>query len=686
MAQIGELQAGIVFDIEGATANLQEFANQTIESADIIEESVARMTEAFAGLDEEVMPGTEGVTEAVNTMSADVVDAVNSMSSDLEGRLAGIDESLSTMATTMDEVAVNTEESAVAMDGSFSMLSGGGMGQLILAYFALKAAVDATVGSFDTFQVDMFKLQDFAGVPASAIGSLQNKITSLSNATGTSADDISMAAYHIVSALGATEGTGAQGMEVLQLSAEGAAMGMGTASDVANVLTQEMLVFHVSASEAFNDLIVGTRDGNMNMSDFANNFSNVAMAASALGIPIKEAISDFDTLVSINHNASTTQAELSQAYSAFLKPNKDLAEVINYLGYSSGTAMIKALGFSGAIKDLADNGFLASDKIALLFGNVRALRDMIEMSHGGLATASKDMQDLNNDAGTGNKAWQDYTQTQQYSLSTVWSQVINTFREIGGVISGVVGSALQDVAPLWNLLVQEVKDNSKELQEWGLVIGVIFKYGIETVLTILIALIGGVVELASKMADFGNWLTSQDWGKDFRNMLGGIGNFFGGLINDAESWGKNLLNMFIQGMMNGIPGLKGVTTAVANGIKSLLGIHSPSEEGPLSDSDKWMPNLMNMFIHDIQQQTPMLKQAVNSAISGVGGSNGAFGTSVFQNTTPAPMVPGGILSTSNVINLTQQVVNNGVNDSWATTRATQNGMNNYDLSRLLYMM
>lgn len=685
MAQIGELQAGIVFDVEEATSALQEFANTTIESADIIEESVARMQEAFDGLDSSVMPGAEGVTESINTMSSDVTESINTMSEDVVTELRSVQEELAAMQDTMDEVAVNTEEGAAAMDSSFMSLGmGGSLGMAMMAFFALKQAVDATVGSFDTLQVDMFKLEDFAGAPQSAIQGLKNTIIGLSETTGVSADDISQAAYHVVSALGATEGTGAEGLNVIKLSAEGAAMGMGSASDVANVLTQEMLVFHVSSSEAFNDLIVGTRDGNMNMQDFANNFSNVAMAASALGIPIKEAISDFDTLVSINHNASTTQAELSQAYNAFIKPNKDLGEVINYLGYSSGAAMIHALGFSGAIKDLADHGFLASDKIALLFGNVRALRDMIEMSHGGLSTASKDLQDLNNDANVGNKAWQDYTSTQQYSLSTVWQQVLNVFREIGGVLSDVVGGALQMVSPLWNQLKDDVDKNKTQLQEWGFVLGEVAKFLIFVVVADLIIVADWVVNLLGKMADFGNWLSSQDWGKDFGRLFGGIGDFFNGLVHDAEIWGSNLLNMFIQGIYNAFPGLHQAVNTVANAIKSFLGIHSPSEEGPLSDSDTWMPNLMKMFINDINSQAPQLKQTLSSALNGLGPAQ-AFGTSVFANTPATQPVPGGALTRSNIINLSQQIINNGVGDNWGVTRATQQGINSYDLTRLLYM-
>ncbi len=49
----------------------------------------------------------------------------------------------------------------------------------------------------------------------------------------------------------------------------------------------------------------------------------------------------------------------------------------------------------------------------------------------------------------------------------------------------------------------------------------------------------------------------------------------------------------------------------------MLAIHSPAQEGPLSDSDTWMPNLVNMFMTGLEANAPALKNASSIAASGV---------------------------------------------------------------------
>lgn len=52
-----------------------------------------------------------------------------------------------------------------------------------------------------------------------------------------------------------------------------------------------------------------------------------------------------------------------------------------------------------------------------------------------------------------------------------------------------------------------------------------------------------------------------------------------------------------------------VAQQAAAAFASMLAIHSPAKEGPLSDSDQWMPNLMKMFIQGLQKEAPELKNA-----------------------------------------------------------------------------
>jgi len=81
------------------------------------------------------------------------------------------------------------------------------------------------------------------------------------------------------------------------------------------------------------------------------------------------------------------------------------------------------------------------------------------------------------------------------------------------------------------------------------------------------------------------------------------------LAKQALEWGKNLIKNFIDGIKNKMGSLTNVINDIAKSIAKKLGIHSPAEEGPLSDADKWMPNLINMMATQLEQGRERIRRA-----------------------------------------------------------------------------
>lgn len=112
------------------------------------------------------------------------------------------------------------------------------------------------------------------------------------------------------------------------------------------------------------------------------------------------------------------------------------------------------------------------------------------------------------------------------------------------------------------------------------------------------------------------------------------------LIGQALSWGKNLIQMFINGITSMIGNLKNTLGNIAGSIGSFLGFHSPPAEGDAADSDTWGPNFMTMFASGITANAGKVISAVAgvakgaanalngglSATSGIGIAGGSGGT------------------------------------------------------------
>jgi predicted nuclease with TOPRIM domain len=173
----------------------------------------------------------------------------------------------------------------------------------------------------------------------------------------------------------------------------------------------------------------------------------------------------------------------------------------------------------------------------------------------------------------------------------LWKDVSAFFKQLG-----------HDVVKLWDGMWKAIKDE-------------IDKIGLAPYLKGYWDYIKGVFKVFLDLLT-GNW--SKAW-TDMKTALTNIWNdikntTLGHMLTDALNWGENLVHMIGNGIMNGIHWVTNAVNAVANQVKSFLGFHSPTEEGPGSEADVWMPNLMKMLTNGIQQGTPALRAALNNAL------------------------------------------------------------------------
>jgi hypothetical protein len=92
-----------------------------------------------------------------------------------------------------------------------------------------------------------------------------------------------------------------------------------------------------------------------------------------------------------------------------------------------------------------------------------------------------------------------------------------------------------------------------------------------------------------------------------KSTINSVMEWLGAFPDKALQWGQNLIGMFTQGIRNKIGELKAVASEAAAAVKSFLGFSSPTETGPASNSDKWAPNFMNMFVDGMESHIPMIQ-------------------------------------------------------------------------------
>jgi hypothetical protein len=101
--------------------------------------------------------------------------------------------------------------------------------------------------------------------------------------------------------------------------------------------------------------------------------------------------------------------------------------------------------------------------------------------------------------------------------------------------------------------------------------------------------------------------------KAVKTITDAIGKKFSDLGANMHDAGLALMKMLAKGISDGLSWVTDQARNVASGVLRFLGFHSPPAEGPLADSDQYMPNMMRMYATGITTHSPLLTNALANA-------------------------------------------------------------------------
>jgi hypothetical protein len=100
-----------------------------------------------------------------------------------------------------------------------------------------------------------------------------------------------------------------------------------------------------------------------------------------------------------------------------------------------------------------------------------------------------------------------------------------------------------------------------------------------------------------------------------QSVIGSMSDAVGGLASKMYRWGVNSIQSFIDGIYAMVGKVKSAAGAVAKAMADYLGFHSPTKEGPGSDADTWIPNLLSMMVNGVEAGAPKLRTALNQVLN-----------------------------------------------------------------------
>lgn len=215
-----------------------------------------------------------------------------------------------------------------------------------LGYESVKAAAN--------FQDATTHLVTDAGENKNALAQAQAGILQLSAQTGTSADDLVNAMYHIDSA-GYHVANG--GLQVLKIAAEGAKVGGADLDTVSKTLVGSMNALGISsggAASMMNQIIATVGAGDMRMQDLASSISAVLPVAAAAKLTFAQVGGAIATMTSQGMSADQASQDLANTIRALQAPTASQIKEMQSLGLNSNQVQMDLgkQGLTGTITEM----------------------------------------------------------------------------------------------------------------------------------------------------------------------------------------------------------------------------------------------------------------------------------------------------------------------------------------------
>ena len=277
---------------------------------------------------------------------------------------------------------VRTFESGVMASVQRMNRSVGTLGQsLSVLSLPLIAIGGLAVTSFAKFEFAMAKTVGLAGVAAEKVQAWTKDVFALSRATGETAMDLGEALYFT-----ASSGIhGSKVLEVLEVSAYGAMVGLGKVKDIANLLTSVMNAYgieNVSVAGTMDTLIAAVREGKAEADEMAKALGMVVNVASELDISFANVAAAVAATTRTGVPVTTSVTQLRQLLFMFLKERPMVDDALTSMGLSFKEVR-KNLSedlLGGLIKLRAVTSAWGDQAIAQVLPNVRAFNEALSLT------------------------------------------------------------------------------------------------------------------------------------------------------------------------------------------------------------------------------------------------------------------------------------------------------------------
>ena len=309
------------------------------------------------------------------------------------------------------------------------------------------------VGSFKLYkdyESVVTKIVSLTDISKEAYSSLEGDIKKIAEETGTSLKEVADGFYFIAS----SGFEGAAAIDILEKSTKAAAAGLGTASDVSQLLTSVLTAYgseNIDAAKATDILIRAVKDGKAEASDLATNLGRVLPVASQLGIKFDEVAAAVSGLTLIGMDVPEAVTAIRGVLMEMLNMSQQGKDALLEMGtsYDELYTTLKTEGFLPFLQDIdALISQFGEQSISKVFNNVRSLTGVLGLVGENSERVEAIFKDIAAAGGDLDAAFQNTQQTLEYKWNVAVDSAKSVLIELGTGIKGALVPVLNSLSSL----------------------------------------------------------------------------------------------------------------------------------------------------------------------------------------------------------------------------------------------
>lgn len=306
------------------------------------------------------------------------------------------------------------------------------------------------VSSFKSFDESMTKIAALNAVPIKQVDQWRTDVRDLGKQYGVAADEVGEAMYFITS----SGLSGQKAMDALKVATKGAAVGLGDAKVVADVVTSALSAYQkttLTAAQAGDQLAAAVRLGKGEASELAGALSQVIPLAANAKVPFGEMAGAMAAMTLSGTSADQAATQLRGLFNTM----QDMAPVneralVQYTGLNAEMLrnQITTEGLIPVLKRVFDAFGDNKTAMAEVFGNIRALTGIMNLFGDNTEQTLKIIEEVTHASGDLNKAWEITAQSASKKMDIAMNNLHDSMIGVGEAVVPMVTTLTSGVAGL----------------------------------------------------------------------------------------------------------------------------------------------------------------------------------------------------------------------------------------------